>query len=123
MILERRWCCNKYADKKTTQDRINYLLSLEAMQLLIVTMGEEGAMAINRQGVIEKVVPELTEPKGDVVGTGDAFSSIIILGLHYNWPLQTTLQRAQEFASKIVAIQGATTQDRAFYKPLIKAWI
>ena len=110
-------------EEKTSQDRINYLLSLEAMQLLIVTMGEEGAMAINQQGVVEKVVPELTEYKGDVVGAGDAFTSIIILGLHYNWPLQTTLQRAQEFASKIVAIQGATTQDSAFYKPLIEAWM
>ncbi|MDX2505155.1 MAG: carbohydrate kinase [Gammaproteobacteria bacterium] len=109
-------------DKADTQARIDYLLSLEAMQLLIVTMGEQGAMAITRQGDIEKVVPEHVAATGDVVGAGDAFSSIIILGIYQQWPLATTLHRAQEFASKIVAIQGATTQNKHFYQTLTDAW-
>ena len=58
----------------------------------------------------------------DTVGAGDAFSSVLILGLYKAWPLQDILNRAQQFASAVVEQRGATTQDKGFYNPFIKAW-
>ena len=58
----------------------------------------------------------------DTVGAGDAFTSVIILGLMRDWPLALTLERAQAFASAVVGVRGATVQERAFYQPFIGQW-
>ncbi len=58
----------------------------------------------------------------DTVGAGDAFTSVIILGLVRGWPLQQTLDRAQAFASAVVGVRGATVQDPGFYRPFIDQW-
>lgn len=49
---------------------------------------------------------------------GDAFASVSLLGLLQGWPLATTWQRAQQFASRIVQQRGATSQDREMYSQL-----
>jgi fructokinase len=56
------------------------------------------------------------------VGAGDAFASVMILGLLREWPPLVTLQRAQDFASQIVGQRGATTADRSFYRSFIDDW-
>ena len=58
----------------------------------------------------------------DTVGAGDAFASVLVLGLLNGWPLQQTLQRAQAFASSIVGVRGATVNDMAFYQGFCKDW-
>ena len=58
----------------------------------------------------------------DTVGAGDAFTSVIILGLLRDWPLQLTLERAQDFASALIGIRGATLQDKAFYRAFTDPW-
>ena len=52
----------------------------------------------------------------DTVGAGDAFSSVILLGLMQGWPLAETMRRAQAFASRICQQRGATTANIALYK-------
>ncbi len=66
--------------------------------------------------------PEKNIEVVDTVGAGDAFASIVILGLCNDWPLDITLQRAQLFASKIVGNRGATVSDAAFYQTFINQW-
>jgi fructokinase len=61
-------------------------------------------------------------PVVDTVGAGDAFASVILLGLAKGWPLQQMLERAQSFASQIVGRRGATVSDPAFYNPFIESW-
>jgi fructokinase len=61
-------------------------------------------------------------PLVDAVGAGDAFAAVAILGLYRNWPLATTLERAQGFASHIVQTRGATIQDPALYRSLREQW-
>jgi fructokinase len=56
------------------------------------------------------------------VGAGDAFASVLILGLTRGWPLEQRLARAQSFASAMVGRQGATVQDPAFYEPFRDDW-
>lgn len=92
------------------------------LQGLIVTLGDKGAGVFTRDGQHEHVSPQRSSNIVDTVGAGDAFASVIILGLVQQWPLRTTLQRAQTFASKIVDKRGATVSDPAFYRTLADAW-
>lgn len=104
-----------------TEARVQYLFSQLAVELVVVTLGEGGAMALGQNETCS-VQPDITTRVIDTVGAGDAFSSVLLLGLYKNWPLQEILNRAQQFASAVVAQRGATTQDKSFYKPFIKAW-
>jgi len=58
----------------------------------------------------------------DTVGAGDAFASVLICGLLYDWPLEVTLDRAQAFASRIVGCRGAVPDDPALYAATLAAW-
>ncbi len=98
------------------------LLQHYQLELLIVTRGEQGVVACDHHGAISRVAPEVLSRVKDTVGAGDAFSSVLLLGQTLHWPLVTTLQRAQQFASAVVGLQGATTSDATFYQPFVDAW-
>jgi fructokinase len=89
---------------------------------LIVTQGEAGAFAVSAQGERCEVKPVRVAQVMDTVGAGDAFSSVLILGLLRGWPMALSLQRAQEFAAAVVGLRGATTIARDFYQPFINEW-
>jgi fructokinase len=89
---------------------------------LVLTLGASGAELYTPDCDPIQVSPGRNVDKVDTVGAGDAFTSVIILGLVNQWPLQLTLQRAQDFASKIVGQQGATVADEAFYRPFVVDW-
>ncbi|AGA89932.1 sugar kinase, ribokinase [Thioflavicoccus mobilis 8321] len=89
---------------------------------LYVTEGAAGAFARESAGDLKRVAPTGEVTVVDAVGAGDAFASVLILGLIADWPLALTLERAQSFASAIVGRRGATIRDRAFYAPFLKAW-
>ena len=90
-------------------------------ELVVVTQGEEGALAVTESETFS-VKPDFETTVVDTVGAGDAFASILMLGLYKEWPLATILERAQQFASKIVGLRGATTEDKEFYQPFIQDW-
>ncbi|TDG13987.1 carbohydrate kinase [Seongchinamella unica] len=89
---------------------------------LIVTHGAEGAELVLANGLQEREpaaeAPELV----DTVGAGDAFSSVMLLGIALEWPAKISLQRAQAFAASIVGRRGATVQDPAFYADFLGQW-
>ena len=91
------------------------------LELLVVTLGAEGALAVTAGGQVEARPQSGVEPV-DPVGAGDAFASVLLLGLLSRWPLETTMARAQSFASQMVQRQGATVSDPAFYAPFREAW-
>jgi len=45
-----------------------------------------------------------------------------LAGIIRHWPIPVMLERAQQFASAIVGIRGATSRDRDFYRPFADAW-
>ena len=92
------------------------------LSLLIVTCGEKGAMARTAEGSIHTVQPEAGIPVIDAVGAGDAFASVILLGLLSGWHLNESLNRAQSFASAVVGIRGATPEDKSFYSYFTDTW-
>lgn len=105
-----------------TKSRIQHLLDTLPLAWLIVTQGEAGALAVSAQNERLQVRPEQTTQVVDTVGAGDAFSSVLIMGLQKNWPMEQTLQRAQHFAAAVVGLRGATSLERNFYQTFIEAW-
>lgn len=108
-------------DDRNIENKARYLFSHLQLDLIVVTQGANGAIAINENETYS-VFPETTVTIIDTVGAGDAFTSVLLLGLHKSWSLQKMLERAQHFASEVVGLRGATTQDKNFYQPFIKKW-
>lgn len=97
------------------------LLTQFGAEYIIVTQGADGVTAVSLESACT-VRPEISDSIIDTVGAGDAFCSVLLLGLYNEWALQDILHRAQQFASAVICIQGATTQDKEFYRPFIQAW-
>lgn len=89
---------------------------------LVVTLGRDGAFALSRDTSAVRVAPAPALAVKDTVGAGDAFASVLILGMIRRWPLAATLERAQSFASRIVEQYGATAADPALYRPYLDQW-
>ncbi|MFI3190469.1 carbohydrate kinase [Crenothrix sp. D3] len=92
------------------------------LEVLIVTRGELGAIAMNQFGETIEVAPTVQLAVVDTVGAGDAFSAVLLLGLQRGWSLQVTMERARDFASALVTQRGAIVQDVGFYQRFIEAW-
>ena len=104
-----------------TLKQAHYLMSQYNLDLVVITLGAQGAIAINKKESCF-VKPDNATTVVDTVGAGDAFTSVLLLGLHKHWSLQDIVNRAQEFASAVVGLRGATTQDKNFYKPFSQKW-
>jgi len=103
------------------QDAADFL-EAHALRGLIVTRGADGAEILTDDGGRYAARPEPNVAVLDTVGAGDAFASVIILGLVNDWPLDQTLGRAQSFASALVGNRGATVSDPGFYQAFIQQW-
>ena len=99
------------------------LLDRFDLKTVFLTMGSKGAKAFSRDSRPLAVKPSGSVSVVDTVGAGDAFSSVLLLGIIYAWPLQLTLDRAQEFASAVVSQRGAISQDRTMYESILNRWL
>lgn len=90
--------------------------------LLIVTCGAAGAVVLASGGEEFRVVPQGRTAVVDTVGAGDAFTSVVMLGLLQGWSVPLMLERAQAFAAAITGIRGATCHDPGFYRPFTNNW-
>lgn len=88
---------------------------------LVVTLGADGVLAINAEGVHRQEAPEVADLV-DPVGAGDAFSAVLALGIHGGWALASTLRRAAEFASEVCKVRGATLEDPDVYARYARRW-
>jgi fructokinase len=92
-------------------------------EAVILTAGAEGA-AIHTAtgGRFEQPAPAV-ENLQDPVGAGDAFASVVILGVLNGWDWPVTLERALGFAARVCTLQGATTTDSGFYASALRRWV
>lgn len=90
------------------------------LELLIVTLGEAGAFCVTQGDVIQG--EPVTAQVVDTVGAGDAFSSVMIMGLIQDWPIGVSLRRALQFAARICEQRGATSTDLSLYKEYLSQW-
>ena len=104
------------------RERAIRLVEAHGLARVIVTQGGEGAFALDADGRFTRVAPAGRVDVVDTVGAGDAFASVCILGLLFDWPVDLTMERAQQFASLLVTRRGATIDDPAVYQPLLAEW-
>ncbi|RKZ06609.1 carbohydrate kinase [bacterium] len=104
------------------QERARDLLDGAGARSVFVTRGADGAACMSSEGEFLLTGPEAGIRVVDTVGAGDAFSSVLIIGMLASWPLPVTLQRAGEFASAVVGLRGATTTDPGFYSRFRSRW-
>jgi fructokinase len=91
-------------------------------EAVILTAGADGAAIHTAAGRrFEQPAPEV-ENLQDPVGAGDAFASVVILGVLKEWPWPVTLERALGFAARVCTLQGATTADADFYTAARRSW-
>jgi fructokinase len=109
-------------DEPDIEKRAGRLLERCDLECLVVTRGKAGAWACGREGWTLEPEPVVAPQVVDTVGAGDAFSSVLILGLMRDWSWPLILDRAQSFAAAVVGLQGATTLDRSFYEPIFENW-
>ncbi|MGD9384723.1 MAG: PfkB family carbohydrate kinase, partial [Desulfobacterales bacterium] len=54
----------------------------------------------------------------DTVGAGDAYSSMLAIGIIKGWDPEKMLSMASMFASRICEIRGAIPESQEFYEPI-----
>ncbi|MGZ8183523.1 MAG: carbohydrate kinase family protein [Methylobacter sp.] len=108
--------------QNTLQQSMRLFLEQHELEVLVVTCGSQGALALSQDGEFIEVAPTADLAVVDTVGAGDAFAAVLLLGMQHGWPLQPAMERAQSFASALVTQRGATVQDLSFYRPFIRAW-
>lgn len=79
------------------------------IDLLCVTCGEKGSYLF-RDEEIDYYKPAVGKPV-DTVGAGDAYAAILCMGFLNNWDLKKLNKKANDFAGKIVMIEGALPGD------------
>jgi len=89
---------------------------------IVVTRGAHGAFAMTRDEQFAATSPGPDTVVADTVGAGDAFAASIIVGIVRKWPLEDMLQRAQQFASRVVQQRGAIVADRTIYNSMLDDW-
>jgi len=91
-------------------------------EAVILTAGADGAGIHTRAGArFEQAAPRLVDLQ-DPVGAGDAFASVVMLGVLEGWSWPVTLERALGFAAAVCTLQGATSSDPAFYAAARGLW-
>ncbi len=98
------------------------LLRDNDLQRLVVTLGADGALAVDATAGAASVEGATVENFVDPVGAGDAFASVTLIGLLDDWPVEVALRRANEFAAVVCERQGATLPDRADYARVRASW-
>ncbi|MBN1113764.1 MAG: hypothetical protein JXA66_00345 [Oligoflexia bacterium] len=91
-----------------------------AIESVCVTKGAEGSVLLCNGIFYEKSSPDSPDVI-DTVGAGDAYSSVLALGIINGWGPALTADRASEFAMDICGINGAVPDDLFFYDKY-KGW-
>jgi fructokinase len=103
-------------------ERARRLYDAAGLEGLIVTLGADGALVLRGDREVSAAPAAQRVAVTDTVGAGDAFSSVVLLGLRRGWPLEVMLERALAFAAAVCGLQGATVADPDFYQPFLHGW-
>ena len=91
-------------DAKKFDDVISF--AKETNKLIVITRGEKGAIAINKNEIKECSAKENLQIK-DLTGAGDLFAGGYLHGIINNKSTKESLETATEMSSKVIQIIGA----------------
>jgi sugar/nucleoside kinase (ribokinase family) len=89
---------------KNFDDAIKF--AKEVSKLIVITRGEKGAIAINKNEVVECSARGNLEIK-DLTGAGDLFAGGFLHGIINNKSMKESLETGTEMSSKVIQIIGA----------------
>ncbi len=102
-----------FADCETSVDRLRDAFGIRNV---LLTAGAEGLRIRGEVGeAVCSPAPPLTK-LADTVGAGDSISAVVIDGILRGVPAQEIVGAAGRFASKICGLQGATIEEKEFYR-------
>ncbi len=78
----------------------------EINRLIVITRGDKGAIAINKNEIVECIAKNNLEIK-DLTGAGDLFAGGFLHGLINNKSTKESLEKGTEMSSKVIQIIGA----------------
>jgi sugar/nucleoside kinase (ribokinase family) len=78
----------------------------EVNNLIVITRGEKGAVAINKKEIVECLAKKDLQIK-DLTGAGDLFAGGFLHGLINNKSTKESLETGTEMSSKVIQIIGA----------------
>ncbi|MBW2450399.1 MAG: carbohydrate kinase family protein [Deltaproteobacteria bacterium] len=82
-------------------------------------MGDKGSELYTKDGQFQTKTNRVSSIV-DTVGAGDAYSSMLVVGIIKGWEPARMLSMASMFASRICEIRGAIPESREFYEPIKK---
>ena len=91
-------------DAKNFEDVINFAKGIN--KLIVITRGKKGALAINKNEVVECSAKDNLKIK-DLTGAGDLFAGGFLHGLIHNKSFKESLIIGTEMSSKVIQIIGA----------------
>jgi fructokinase len=107
-------------NRDTCVDAARALRNARDLRTVLVTRGDEGAIAVTFDGGVHEAAAEPIDDFVDSVGAGDAFTAVSILGVLRGWTPADSLRRAVRFAARVCAQRGATSPDRALYASFLE---
>ncbi len=100
---------------------IDLLVDRYQLEWLCLTRGERGSdLYRGRERYAVKGVP--VDAVVDTVGAGDAYASVLALGILNDWAPETILARATEFSAALCGQRGAVPESLDFYTPFL-SWL
>jgi len=102
---------------KDEKEFARWLLTKFNVTKLCITRGKDGATLYADGHPHDMKTAKALSPEqiADTVGAGDAFASILALGVLSGWSPRVILERASAFAAEICTISGALPTDPSFY--------
>ena len=89
---------------KNFDEVINFAKKIN--KLIVITRGDKGAVAINKNNIVECSAKNNLEIK-DLTGAGDLFAGGFLHGLINNKSTKESLESGTEMSSKVIQIIGA----------------
>jgi fructokinase len=91
------------------------------LDLLLVTLGERGAMAVDANRMLQVGATRAVQVV-DTVGAGDSFSAVALSGFLHGGELGDILRYAGDFASRICEVRGAVPPRLDAYREWTRDW-
>ena len=75
---------------------------------MIITLGEEGAYCLEKDGSEYSVPAVQPEMVVDTIGAGDAHIGTVLACLTMDWPLKDAIAYANRVSAAVIGVQGGT---------------
>lgn len=118
-IQELDECKRIFQFSKDNDAFIHFLMNKYALKIVAITKGDEGSKLYTKNGCFHSKTNRVSSIV-DTVGAGDAYSSMLAIGIMKEWEPTKTLAMASMFASRICEIRGAIPESQEFYEPIKK---